>query len=63
MFDIAHEEVPYLYRLFKTVKPEKWREILHVWWRREMHTWILKENLNFRDYMEDICLDGKIILK
>jgi hypothetical protein len=34
-----------------------------VWWRRKMHTWILKGNLNFRDYMADIFFDGNIILK
>jgi hypothetical protein len=49
--------------MFKTVKPEKWREMLRLCGRREMLTWILKETLNFRDYVEDLGLDGKIILQ
>ena len=63
MLDITHEEIRDLYRMFKTVKPEKWREMLRLCGRREMLTWILKETLNFRDYVEDLGLDGKIILQ
>jgi hypothetical protein len=63
VFDIAHVVIRDLYRMFKTVKPEEMWEMLHVWGKRGIRTWILKENMNFRDYLEDLDLDGKIILK
>jgi hypothetical protein len=37
------------------------RNVLRVEEKRNA-SWILKENLNFRDHLEDIGLDGKIIL-
>jgi hypothetical protein len=63
VFGFAHEVIRDLYRMFKTVKPEKWLEMLHMWGRRGMHRWILKEILDFRYYLQDQGLDGKIIFK
>jgi hypothetical protein len=35
----------------------------HVWEMREMHTKLRPENLNGKDHIEDLAVDGGIILE
>ena len=37
--------------------------MLHVCWRREMHTWFWLGNLKERNHLEDLGIDGSTIFK
>jgi hypothetical protein len=40
-----------------------WQGMWRLWGRREMHTGFWWGNLKFRDHLENLGVDGRIILK